>query len=153
MIRKLLGKIFQEIASKLLSKDALMQKSENLKLDFEKSPLRFEYEALLEEYRVLWAEIQERLREQHQITNYALILLAAVVSLNQILLKTEAAEERLAFPRYGLLILSFFYSSFALKYTHHNNMMAYLGNYIDAKLRPRIEEIIRETQSKSIQIW
>lgn len=123
-----------------------------LREDFEKSPLRFEYEAVLEEYRILWSELQARLGHQNQIINFAIALTAATVAFLQLSsgdrpLETSIQMLRPAYPYFSLL-----FSAFALMYLEHDATMAHLGIYIDTNLRPRIENILLQTGNES-HIW
>jgi hypothetical protein len=121
--------------------------------DFEKSPLRFEFEALLTEYRSLRREILNRLTSQQQTINFAIALIAAVFAIRQLLpifgdtgLNAEALR-----PIYILLSIAF--SAFALMYAEHDYMMADIATYINRHLRPRMERILDKMPNTSPGIW
>jgi len=116
--------------------------------DFESSYLRFEYDALIEEYKILWTEIQSRNSDQQQIVNYSLTLVTAFFAISQIF--ADSASVQILRPVYPLL--TFVFSAFALLFHHHSTMMAHIGIYTNNVLRPRIEKILSNTNNNP-QIW
>ncbi len=121
--------------------------------DFEKSPLRFHYDAVLEEYKVLWAEINGRLANMQQITNFALILIGAILALSQVYSKTDtfSAFFKELLPFFPGLALLF--SGLALMQVDHASMIAYIGDYIDKELRPTIKHVITLTNNYEPKLW
>jgi|GEM_PF-6690453 len=120
--------------------------------DFESSPLRFEYDAILEEYRVLWAEIQTRNTDQHQIVNYAIALLAGFLAVSQLFTGSTLASSSPHLLRLVYPLLAMVFSAFAMLFHHHSTMMADIGVYTNTELRPRLERILTATNNHP-QIW
>lgn len=121
--------------------------------DFEKSPLRFEMEVLLEEYRTLREETITRLSNQQQIVNFAIALIAAFFAISQLLPRNENIQYLLSSLRPIYPLISLFFSAFALMYIEHDAMMATLGSYISLCLRPQMEEIIKRAGVSSRKVW
>jgi len=121
--------------------------------DFEKSPLRFEMEALIEEYRTLREEIITRLTNQQQIVNFAIALIAAFFAISQLLPRNENIQSLLSSLRPIYPLISLFFSAFALMYIEHDAMMATLGSYISFYLRPQMEDIIKKAGVSSQKVW
>jgi len=107
--------------------------------DFEKSPIRFEYEVLIEEYRVLRSELNQHLSNQQQINSYALALMTGLVAIAQLLGSNDGYQTFLSSFRPIILLLSILFSSFALMYVRHAMMIAYIGGYTTNVIRPKIE--------------
>jgi NADH:ubiquinone oxidoreductase subunit 6 (subunit J) len=120
--------------------------------DFERSPHRFEYEVLLEEYRTIRAEIIERLSNQQQIINFSLGLIAATFAVSQLLPRLDTVDGVFRSLRALYPFLSLLFSAFALMYLEHDVMMAYLGHYINRRLRPRLRDVILQASSHSVDV-
>ena len=118
---------------------------------FENSPLRFEYEVLLEEFRATRAELNLHVMSLHEITNYELIFLAALVSLGPSLLANSQGN----IIRLFLLGGSIVFSAFALLLLWHDTDIAYLAGYISAVIKPRLESILNQVteNSKPVLLW
>ncbi|MCJ7634516.1 hypothetical protein MUP77_19255, partial [Candidatus Bathyarchaeota archaeon] len=124
------------------------EQSNPLLNDFERSPLRFELEVLLEEYKTLRAEIEQRLTNEQQIISFAIGLIVAAITLSQFLPSLGDPSLR---PAY--LIVSMVFSAFALMNIEHDAMMASIGTYIETRLRPRIEEILAMVSEKNLRAF
>jgi len=121
--------------------------------DFENSPLRFEYEAILEEYRMVWSEIHSREAHIQQTTNFALIVAGGFIALVETTKGNLSFTETLMSLRSILPLLSIVFSGFFFMQVHHSVMMAHLGNYSDTNLRPRMKQIILLATKNSADIW
>jgi len=120
--------------------------------DFEKSPIRFEYEVLIEEYRVLRSELNQHLSNQQQINSYALALMTGLVAIAQLLGSNDGYQTFLSSFRPIILLLSILFSSFALMYVRHAMMIAYIGGYTTNVIRPKIERILTQTTGNDLQV-
>lgn len=76
------------------------------------SSLRFEYKAILDEYRILSPEIVERINGQQYIANYILLMLAVVASINQSFQIIDTQDGFIRLPRFMLLFFSLIFFSF-----------------------------------------
>lgn len=121
--------------------------------DFEKSPLRFEMEALLEEYRTLRSEIIIRLTSQQQIINFTITLIAAIIAVGQLLPDLENRLGSTQSLRFAYLFISLLFSAFSLMYLEHDAMIASLAIYIMIRLRPRMQEILSQIPEVQPIIW
>ena len=120
--------------------------------DFEKSPFRFEYEVLLEEYRVLRSELNQHLSNQQQINNYALALMVGLVAIAQLVGSDDGYLTLLSSFRPIILLLSTLFSSFALMYVRLGMMITYIGGYTTNVIRPKIERILAQTSGSDLRV-
>ena len=144
-----LGKSTNKIPSSPANSEAVQTPSI---LDFESSPLRFEYDALLEEYRTLWAEICTRVSDQQQIVNYAITLVTAFFAVSQLLMTRSSFSVPPHYVRMAYAFLTILFSSFAVLYQNQCTMMVDIGIYINEELRPRMERILATTQNTP-RVW
>lgn len=122
--------------------------------DYERSPLRFELEVLLEEYKALRAEIEHRITSEQQIISFALGLIATVFTLSQIIPSlSDRYPQLLTSLRPAYLVLSLVFSTFALMSIQHDAMMASMGTYIEHSLRPRIERILTTVTRENLKAF
>jgi hypothetical protein len=121
-------------------------------MDFGSSPLRFEYDAVLEEYRTVWAEIGSRGAIQSQTLNLSITALAAILGIGPFLFGAQPLSTTLHFIRPVLPLLSMVFAAFAVLYNHQLGLMAYLGIYSNTMLRPRIERILEATGNDA-SVW
>src|SRR4051794_32480718 len=85
--------------------------------NFETSPLRFEYDALIEEYKATRAELLLRLQMGQQIVNFSIAFAVGSLAILQILINSNFGTSLTEFiTRYGYLLASVVSSSFALMY-------------------------------------
>ena len=120
--------------------------------DYSSSPFRFELDILLEEYRALRAETINRLSSEQQILNFSITLIIGTVAAIQIIPKISELENWEVSFRFSLLFISLLFSAFGLLSIEIDNGMAFIGNYIQQVLRPRIENIIAKSQNESSDI-
>ncbi len=134
--------------------------------DFGKSPLRFEFEAHLEEYRRFRQEMSGHYTNQQQIINLAILFLGALITLWQLFYKdllntTDGASSsinpHLTF-HYALLISSIVFSIFSVMQYWHDLMIAQMWQYINEVLKLKIENILNitypnEYQQNKISVW
>ena len=116
--------------------------------DYQSSFYRFELDILLEEYRALRAEIINRLSSEQQILNFSITLIIGTVAAIQIIPKIIELENWEVSFRFALLFISLLFSALGLLSIEIDNGMAFIGNYIQQVLRPRIEYIIAKTQNE-----
>jgi hypothetical protein len=110
--------------------------------NFEISPLRFSYEAILSEYRALRDEISARIQKQQEMTSFAIAIVGGFVALAQLADNAGKSLGVLSDPRYIIPISSLIFSSFTLMIFEHEMNIAHLQNYIDLYLKPRLNEIL-----------
>ncbi len=112
-----------------------LQEEKLSKENFEQSPLRFEYDVMMEEYRSIRGEILVRVQAQQQVVNFAIALIAGVVALIQFI----PGDSKLATIRPLYPFLSVLFSTFSLAYMEQDLMMAHLGGYLMHHLTPRMK--------------
>jgi hypothetical protein len=116
--------------------------------NFETSPLRFEYEIHLQEYRTVRSEMELHLSGRQQIINYELALLAAFFAFSQIVL-----------PSYSEIIRpicfggSVLFCGFSLLYSWHDTSLIFLASYINHVLRPKLEYILSQVNATHANIF
>lgn len=101
--------------------------------------------AAIEEFRALRDEVRSRLEKQQEITSYAIAFMAAIAVAASFLSREKSGLERLA-PAYPLI--SIVLSGFTLMTLDHDMNIAHIYNYIDTRLRPRLN-----SQSKDSEDW
>lgn len=119
--------------------------------DFERSPLRFEFEVLMEEYRTLHSEVQQRFIIENQVTSFALALIVGVLALSQILPGLMTFSEMIPFLRIACLVLTLLFSVFAVMKVEQDAMIASIGIYIVREIRPKVEEILKKVNKEDIE--
>lgn len=120
--------------------------------DFERSPLRFEYEAHLEEYRALRAQIVTLIEGQLQIINFSIAAIAAVALIIQFILQSKTESIRQTLP-FVFLASSLIFTLFSLVSIRLEKQVAYSANYINNVLRPRIEDLLTKTTGSPARVW
>jgi hypothetical protein len=113
--------------------------------DFEKSPLRFQFEALLEEYRAVRAEIIMRLENQQYTNSFAIAFIAVVVTLIQATPHLVTADRVPDILKGIYLVGSYVFNTLAIVNLLHEVMIYHLGYYIRKVLRPQLNEILATT--------
>lgn len=122
--------------------------------NFEVSPLRFLYEALLEEYRVRSDQINMMTASQQQVTGLSLAAVAAFGAVAQMLMNQETTD---AYdPLSGFLLLgSLTFSAFTLMCLWYDLRIAHMAGYINSVLRPKMERLLSEVYASrpSLRLW
>jgi hypothetical protein len=124
-----------------------------LKRNFETSPLRFEYEALLKEYETVQAEIRSRSEKMQEITSFAIAVIAGLAALTQLFADNSNSIFTIQYFKPILPIISLLLSAFSLMTLEHDALRAHLQRYVDEILRPRMREILQETGNARLDIW
>ena len=126
--------------------------AESVLSDFENSPLRFEYEVLLTEYRSLREEITIRLSNQQQIINFSIAIIAAMFAITQLLpvIRSNLIAQLLPliYP-----LLSIIFSAFALMYADQDFIIADIATYINQHLRQRMQTILDKIPNTNPKVW
>lgn len=120
--------------------------------DFEKSPLRFEYEVLVEEYRALREQINLLTSGQQQVVSFSIALIAALGALGQFVVSGQGEMFEQSTPII-VLIASLTFSAFSLMNFSYDIRIAFSAGYINSVLRPRMEKIIANTQENPPKVW
>ncbi len=101
------------------------------------SPVRFEYDALLQEFSALREEVKTRIEKQQEITRYAIALAAGLIALFQLMDKKIMLSVSNYYP-----VLSLALSAFSLMVLEHEVNIAHLYMYIDGHLKRRMTMIV-----------
>jgi len=109
--------------------------------------LKFEFDALLEEYKSIRSELQYHLSNQDQIINYAIAFIALLVTVGQYL-----TGNFISFRPYILLGASIIFSLLALMFLRYDANIAICSGYISYVLKPRIEKVILKAQSEKVPV-
>jgi len=151
----MLKKLFELLIPRIdkISKSVDLDSNQIDLCDFEKSPVRFEYEAILEDYRVITSEIRSRESHIVQVTNFALLLLGGFLAFMEMAKGSLTFLDTLISVRAVLPFVSILFSVLAFMQLHQGIMIAHLGKYCDTQLRPRMKEFIRLTSGQSTDIW
>jgi hypothetical protein len=121
--------------------------------DFESSPLRFEYDIHLEEYKALRDQILMLTKGRLQITNYSIAATSAIAVIIGLFSENEYAEMNQFMP-IVLLVSSLVLIFFTLMVLYLDARVAYSGNYIVNVLRPKMERILtRAGHHSTIWAW
>lgn len=115
--------------------------------------LKLEFDAVLEEYRVLQSQIRSHVTNQQQIMNFAIAIAAGLIALSQLVSATAPIAQIIEEGQPILLVVSFIYSAFALYQLWHDVGIAYHIGYINSELRPRMEGILGKAQGEDVQVW
>ena len=108
------------------------------KLDDNENLNRLIYNAQLEEYKCLRAEILDRLKFQLQITNYAITIIAILFSI----ILTAIGKEIISRDQYYIvLLLPWIFIFFAFTYREQDFLIIKLAKYINTDLKPKIEKV------------
>ena len=111
--------------------------------DFETDPIRFRYDAYMEEFRSLWQEVQQTLNIQERTLNYIVILWAGILAAFSTLSRdtlTQLSSFIISLPVI-FLFLSVLFIVFVLSYVEHDIQNGHIGLYIQTELAPKIETI------------
>ena len=93
----------------------------------QQSPLRFRFDAVVEEYRMVWENIQKLLSNQQNLVNYTITLIAGLLALSQILRGDQPLDEFAVRYRPVYPFISILFSAFSLMYMEHDAAMAHLA--------------------------
>lgn len=119
--------------------------------NFETSPLRFQYEADMQEYRGIQSTVEMHFKHQHAIAQLSLGLITVLVGL------TQASYIRLDPASYTgriwLLILSIVFSSFGLTSLWHDTSVAILVSYARYVLAPRFKDLSIEASGSDKPVF
>jgi hypothetical protein len=126
---------------------------ESTESDFEKSPIRFPYEAMLGEYHALREEITARIQKQQEITSFALALVGGFIAITQLFNDALPPFRELLAPHTFYPIISLVFSAFTLMTLDHEMNIAHLFNYIDLCLRPRMNELLKQVLQPGVAMW
>jgi hypothetical protein len=117
--------------------------------NLENSKLRFEVDALMEEYRSTRAEVNVHLSNEHQIINLTVTLLVGTVAAIQLLSSTNSSN----FLGPLLLIASLLFTSINFMHLGENIFISQSSKYIQQVLRPRMEKVIFQATGEKQKIW
>jgi hypothetical protein len=118
--------------------------------NFETSKLRFEYEAIFEEFRTLRDEIRTRIEKQQEITNFSIAFMAALlIATSQLLPKSELLKRFTPFYP----IISLLLAAFTLMTLDHEMNILHLYTYLDQKLQPRMNRIVSSAAAGAASVW
>ncbi len=120
--------------------------------DFEKSPLRFEYEILVEEYRALREQINLLISGQQQVVSFSIALIAALGTLGQFVINEQGTLFEQSTPII-VLIASLTFSTFSLMNFSYDIRIAFSAGYINSVLRPRMERILSNVLEGHPKAW
>jgi len=113
-----------------------------------------EIEILLKEYESLRAEIISRLEAQTQLTSVATVLMGGILTAVPILLSFGPQKQLLNILPGTiiiiLLIISTLFISILWTYEEHDIEMAYIGQYFNKKIRPRMVYLLKLEDSEAI---
>jgi hypothetical protein len=115
---------------------------------FETSPLRFEMEILLQEFRELRAEVLLRLNSGQQILNYTITLIIVSVTILQLEPQITKITGSEAGIRIILLAIITLFAALGLMYVEQDMFMAVIGRYIDHVLSPKLNKIVQVTNNE-----
>lgn len=125
--------------------------------NYETSPLRFELEVIVEEYRSLRAEITTRSANEQQIINFSITLIVGLLAATQLFPSFFQILVETGTIRIALLVISLLFSAMALLQIEIDCYMAFIAKYMQQILKPRVENIIAQTRKnisdKSSTIW
>lgn len=119
-----------------------IQKDDMQQNNFDSSPLRFEMEIILQEFRDLRAEILAKTANEQQTLNYSIALIVATATVIQLEPQIKAITGSDAGVRVLILVISLLFSALGLMYLEQDMYMATTGKYINQVLRPKLKEII-----------
>src|SRR5215208_5175457 len=103
----------------------------------------------LEEFRVLRAEILQRIQLQHNIVTFSLTLLALSLTTLGSLISLKIVDEQEYFV---LLIIPFAFYAFPLAFREQDFMISTAAKYINTDLRKRLADSVKVEESK-ILAW
>jgi hypothetical protein len=145
MIKKLFDQVFKNPIDKDQDGEAQLR-------NFETSPLRFEFEILLAEYKALRDQINLLTTSQQQVATLSITLLAALGAASQLINKQEISEMSGVIPII-LLASCLSFSFFSLMIFWCDIRIAYSAGYINSVLRPRMQNILRTALNRIPEIW
>ena len=97
------------------------------------------FETHLEEYRTLRTEILQRLEFQHRITNYAVALFVGILTAIVSIIGSGIIDRNQYFI---ILIIPLIFYFFAFAYREQDFMIIKMAEYINSKLKPKIENLL-----------
>jgi len=104
---------------------------------------------VLKEYEALRAEIISRLESQTQLTSVASILIGGVLAAIPFVFSFGSQKQALNIPPVvlisGLLAISTLFTSLLWTYMEHDIEMAYIGQYFNKSLRPKLQQLLKES--------
>lgn len=116
--------------------------------NFETSPLRFEMEILLQEFRDLRAEILLRLSNEQQILSYIITLIVASVTIIQFEPQITNITGSDTGIRVILLVTSILFAALGLMYVEQDIYMATIGQYIEQAIKPQLNKIVQNASAE-----
>jgi hypothetical protein len=117
--------------------------------------LEIKSNVIIEEYKSLKSEIQDRLKSGQQITNLSIIFSVGIISFLELLKKDIIIPSSYIgdFLPYSYLISAIVSSCFGLMYLGEDISIAHLATYINQKLRPHMISILQEKSKNKNSIW
>jgi len=99
--------------------------------------------------------MQDRLKNGQQITNLSIAFLVGIVSILQLIKQGVIVQTTIAGDvlTYGYLIAASLLSCFGLMYIGEDIAIGHLAIYINQKLRPLMESMIKEQTGQMQKIW
>ncbi|MHB9057091.1 MAG: hypothetical protein ACYC2P_13250 [Paludibacteraceae bacterium] len=134
----------------------MRQVKANSPLHIENNPcIELVRDAVIEEYKTSKVEIQERLKNGQQITNLSIAFSVGIVSILQLIKQGGIVQTTIAGDvlTYGYLIAASLLSCFGLLYIGEDIAIGHLATYINQKLRPIMESMIKERSGQIHKIW
>ncbi len=104
-----------------------------------------EFDALVEEFRALRAELTTRIEKQQDITNFAIALLVGFVAVVKAVEGRASTEDALLQLRVFFPWISIVLSSFTLMTLDHEMNIAHLSIYVHTRLRPQVDAALQST--------
>jgi hypothetical protein len=122
------------------------------KLKTENSAARYELDEILEEFRVLSAQINTHMSSQQNILAFTITLLGAISAAIAAAIPAIFNQQNINIEEYirtneaFLLMLSLLFSSFGFMYLHEDVLLAKIEMYINQNLRIRLVKVFEEIE-------
>lgn len=132
--------------------NTLLDKQEIDFANFETSPLRFEYDLLLEEYRAMRSQINLLTESQKHIINLSIALIAIFGTIAQYIFSSQENSLTQSAPTI-LLIFSLTLFFFSLMTFWYDVRIAYSAGYINGELKPRMDSLLSRVLEHQPKAW